>query len=39
MDGTAKEFKENYGWEFEELFGEWQAENMKMCERMHMAIY
>ncbi len=39
MGGTAKEFKENYGREFEELFGEWQAENMKMCERMHMAIY
>ena len=39
MDGTAKEFKEAYGQEFEELFGEWKAENMKMCERIHMAIY
>ncbi len=39
MDGTAKEFKEAYGQEFEELFGEWKAENIRMCGRMQLAIY
>ena len=39
MGGTAKEFKEAYGQAFEELFGEWKAENMKKCEEMQLAIY